>query len=184
MRLHTLLLVIFIAVLSVAVFAQDNKPAMDLVVYPGAETTMEINMGNEDILPMMKAMLPMLSGKLGSVLEKVDVNDLAAVLKDVKQIEMLQLEINDAKATEKDVATFYGKNLPAGEWSRAFWQSSPEKGTIALYAQKDIEAIYGYRVRTLQVDGKPVKRVEVAKIQGRIDYVKLVAMASKLGLEK
>jgi hypothetical protein len=133
---------------------------------------------------MAKAMLPMLSGKLGAVIEKIDMNDVADIIKDVKQIQFVQLDVTDQKVTEKDVIEFYTKNIPSGEWTRVFWQNTPNAGTIALYTQKDIEGIYGFRARTMAVDGKSVKRVEVAKVTGKIDYVKLLLMAGKMGLGK
>ncbi|MCE5323584.1 hypothetical protein LLG46_09760 [bacterium] len=177
-------LVILAALTGTSCFAQGEKLPMDLPVYPGSETAMEVNMSNEDILPMAKAMLPMLSGKLSSTLDKIDMNDIADIIKDVKQIEFVQLDIADQKVTEKDIIGFYTKNIPGGEWTRVFWQNAPKVGTVALYTQKDIQNIYGFRTRTIVVDDKSVKRVEVAKITGRIDYVKLLLTASKLGLGK
>jgi hypothetical protein len=167
-----------------AAFAQAEKPSMDLPIYPGSETAMEINMSNEDILPMAKAMLPLLSGKLGPMLDKIDVQDLADVMKDVRQIQFVQLDISDEKVTEKDITAYYAKNIPSGEWSRVLWQNAAKKGTFALYTQKDVEGIYGFRARSMVLDGKNVKRVEVAKICGKIDYVKLLQMAGKMGFGK
>ncbi len=183
MRL-TLVSILIAMLMATAAFAQTEKSAMDLPIYPGAETGMEVNMSNEDILPMAKAMLPMLSGKFGSLLDKIDVQDLADAMKDVKQIEFVQLDVNDPKVTEKDIQGFYAKNVPTGEWSRVLWQNAAKKGTFALYAQKDVEGIYGFRTRSLVVDGKSVKRIEVAKVSGKIDYVKLLQMAGKLGFGK
>lgn len=183
MKLKTAL-VLLAALTGTSCFAQSNKPPMDLPVYPGSETAMEVNMSNEDILPMAKAMLPMLSGKLSSIFDKIDMSDVADIIKDVKQIEFIQLDVTDQKATENDVIGFYTKNIPNGEWTRVFWQNTPNMGTVAVYTQKDIEGIYGFRARTMAVDGKSVKRVEVAKITGKIDYVKLLLMAGKMGLGK
>jgi hypothetical protein len=182
MKLRTALVLLAVFV-GTSCFAQGGeKQPMDLPVYPGSETAMEVNISNEDILPMAKAMLPMLSGRLGSVLDKIDMNDLADVIKDVRQIQFVQFDVSDQKVTENDVIAFYTKNIPSGEWSRVFWQNVPNMGTIALYTQKDIEGLYGFRARATTVDGKSVKRVEVAKVTGKIDYVKLLLMASKLGL--
>ncbi|MEN6356695.1 MAG: hypothetical protein ABFD83_06370 [Armatimonadota bacterium] len=183
MKLKTAL-VILAALTGTSCFAQGEKQPMDLPIYPGSETAMEVNMSNEDILPMAKAMLPMLSGKFSSVLDKIDMNDVADIIKDVKQIEFVQLDIADSKVTQKDIIGFYTKNIPGGEWTRVFWQNAPNTGTVAVYTQKDIEGIYGFRTRTVMVDDKSVKRVEVAKVTGKIDYVKLLLMAGKMGLGK
>jgi hypothetical protein len=176
--------VIIAALLCSSAFAQDEKPPMDLPVYPGAETALEVNMSNEDILPMAKAMLPMLSGKLGPMLDKINIDELADVLKDVKQIEMIQLDVNDTKVTEKDVVEFYTKNIPSGQWNRVLWQAGHNLGTIGLYAQTGVEGLYGFRARSIAVDGKQVKRVEVVKIMGKIDYTKLILIGSKIALGK
>lgn len=165
-------------ILSVPAIAQD-KPAIDIPVYPGGETAMEVNLSNEDILPTMKAMLPMLSGNLGSIAQKLDVNELAAVLKDVKRIEVLQIDINKGNATQADVAAYYGKNLPAGNWNKVFWQNTPKMGTIAVYALGAGDSLYGFRVQTLKVDGKPAKQVMAVKIEGKIDFAKLLTIAQK-----
>lgn len=162
-----------------AAFAQEEKPPMDLPVYPGAETAMEVNMSNEDILPMAKAMLPMLSGKLGPVLDKIDIDKLGEVLKDVKQIEMVQMDINNTKVKDADIANYYAKNMPSGQWTRVFRQSDPKLGAITLYMQAGIESIYGYRIRSVSTDGKPAKRVEAIKIVGKIDYMKLLQVAGE-----
>jgi len=158
-------------------WAQDG-PSVDIPIYPGGESTMEMNMSQADILPMIKSMLPLMSGKTGSVLGQVSVDDIGAVLKDVTQIEFLQVEIAKSAVKESDVADFYAKKLPEGKWSRVFWQS--KQGTVAIYVQSGMTAIYGYRVQTIKPDGKPIKQVQVAKIVGKIDYAKLLEIASKV----
>ena len=158
-------------------WAQDG-PSVDIPIYPGGESTMEMNMGQADILPMIKTMLPLMSGKTGSVLGQVSVDDLGAVLKDVTQIEFLQVEVAKSSVKESDVADFYAKKLPEGKWSRVFWQS--KAGMMAIYVQSGMAAIYGYRVETIKPDGKPIKQAQVAKIVGKIDYAKLLEIASKV----
>ena len=54
--------VILVLLIGGSAFAAD-KPAIDLPVYTGGETVMEINLTNDDLLPMIKATLPMLAGK-------------------------------------------------------------------------------------------------------------------------
>ncbi|MCL5103166.1 MAG: hypothetical protein M1133_03500 [Armatimonadetes bacterium] len=179
MRRYIALIAAAMLIVVSAAFAEE-KPAMDLSVYPGGESTMEINMGSEDILPTIKAMLPMLSGKLGKMADKINVDDLAGALKDVKQIELLQVDVAKPGVTESDITSFYGKSLPAGNWTRIFWQSLPKTGTVAIYSQAGGDGLYGFRVQTTTVDSKPMKRVQILKTQGKIDFVKLLEMASKL----
>ena len=171
-------LTILVLLLSIAAFAQD-KPPMDLPVYPGGEPGMEVNLSNEDILPMVKVMFPMLAGKLGSAAQNIAPEDVATIFTDVKRIQVLQLDVAKPEVTESDITTYYGKNLPSGSWTRVFWQSAPKVGTVAIYALGGGESIYGFRVRTVSNDGKPAKRVEIFKTEGKIDFAKLLIMAGK-----
>ncbi len=140
---------------------------------------MEINLSNDDILPTIKAALPMLAGK-GGGFASIDPDEVAAVFKDVKQLEMIQVDVNKAGVTEKDVISYYAGHLPSGQWDQVFWQSIPGKGTIAVYVHNQGESIYGFRVRTVTFDNKPIERIEVAKSSGKIDFARLVAMGSKV----
>lgn len=178
MKIRITILAMALLLISCGAWAQDT-PTVDFPVYPNADVTMEINMGNADILPMLKAMLPMMSGHSAKIFENINVDDLGAVLKDVTQIEFLQMDVTKAGVNESDIAGFYGKKLPEGKWSRVYWQSIPKQGTLAVYAQSNMEAIYGYQVQTVSIDGKPGKRVMVAKIVGKIDFAKLISIATK-----
>ena len=171
-------LIVLVLLLSVTVFAQE-KPPMDLPIYPGGEPGMEINLSNEDILPMVKAMFPLFAGKLGSAAEKLNPEDVALIFKDMKRIQVLQLDVAKAGVSETDITTYYNKNLPSGSWTRVFWQSAPTVGTVAVYVQGGGESLYGFRVRSVNEDGKPVKRVEILKTEGKIDFAKIIVLAGK-----
>lgn len=179
MKLRTALVAIALVACVGVAWAQD-APSMDIPLYPGGESTMEINMGQADILPMLRTMLPLLSGKAGSLLGQINVDDISAVLKDVTQMEFLQVEVAKSAVKESDVADFYAKKLPEGKWTRVFRQS--KSGVMSVFVQSGMNAIYGYRVQTIKVDGKPVKQAQVAKILGKIDYAKLMEIASKIAL--
>ena len=170
---------IFVSFCSVSL-AQDSKPPLDIAIYPGAETAMELNLTSEDILPMLQAMLPMMGAKLGPLAEKVQPDDIAALLKDLKRVEFVQLNIPRASVSEQEVVHYYAKNLPAGKWSRVFYRSQPAGSTAALYARNGMQAVYGFRVSIVNLDGKPAKRVEVLKTEGSIDLVKILTFAAKL----
>lgn len=178
MKIKTALVLGFLIALSNCAIAQD-KSSVDLPVYPGGEATMEVNLSDKDILPTIKAMVPMLSGKLGSLAQKIDINEVSDILKDVKQIEFLQIDVNKSSVTESDITSYYTKHLPAGDWSKVFWQSSPQMGTISIFSLGDAQSLYGFRVQTVKEDGKPVKQVMIAKIVGKLDFAKLLSMAGK-----
>jgi hypothetical protein len=167
-----------ILLISGSALAQE-KPPMDLPVYPGGESTMEINLTNEDILPMIKAVLPLMGDKLGKLADEVSAEDISDVLKDIKRIEFLQMEVYKTDVSESNITDFYVKNLPDGKWNRIFLQSSAPKGTMAIYFQPGAETLYGYRVSTVKQDSKMIKRIEVLKTEGKIDYVKLINLAGK-----
>lgn len=165
-----------LAALACGPVAAQEKPEMDIAVYPGGEATMEINLTQEDIVPTLQAMLPLL--RIGGAENAVDPEDIAAVLRDVKRIEFLQVDI--AKNPPGDaVADFYARNLPVGRWNRVFWQRSPA-GILALYVQSGGEKLYGFRVTQQKADDKIIKRVQAFKTEGKIDYAKLIATAAKV----
>ena len=157
-----------------------EKPPVDIQVYPGGETSLEINLTNEKFLPMLQAMLPMLSGKLGDIAQKVNPEEIAEALKDLKRIEVVQVSIAKNDCTEIDIAGFYAKNVPAGKWSRLFWQSSDKLGAVALYSLEGFCGFYGFRVSKKMEDGKPVYQATVGRIEGSIDFVKLLTLAGKM----
>lgn len=180
MKLRLTLLALALIVASGAAWAQD-APEVDIPIYTGAEVGMEISVSNADILPMLKALMPLATGKLGEVAKNVTAEDIAAVLKDVTVIEMVQMEVTKPGTNESDVANFYAKTLPSGKWNRVFAQTLPGKsGTMAVYAQSGMTGLYGYRIETITVDGKPAKRATVAKIMGKIDFAKVMEIATKV----
>ena len=156
-----------------------EKPPMDIPIYTGGEATMEINLTDEDLLPVLQAMLPMMTQKMGPAGEKINFDEIAAALKDLKRLQVLQIDISKT-ATENDIAGFYAKNLPSGEWIRIFWQKLPKVGTVAFFVQGGGEKLYGFRVQQVMVDEKPIKRVQVVKTEGKIDFTKLLTIALKI----
>ncbi len=159
--------------------AQD-KPAMDIPLFSGAEATMEVNLSNEDILPMVKAMAPLLGKKFAAITDSISPEEIAEIFKDVRRIQILQLDVAKPGTMEREIADFYARNLPKGDWNRVFWQSGALPGTLAVYAQPGGEAIYAFRVRSVKQDEKSIKKAEVLKAEGKLDYVKLVTLAAKV----
>ena len=172
---------LFILIFATAAFAQDKPaPTMDLPIYPGSEATMEVSLTNDDILPTLKAILPLLPAKVSAYTQKITPEEIADILKNVTSIQAVQIDVEKSGVSETDVSNFYAKNMPKGQWSRLFWQSTPQNGTIAVYSQGAGEGLYVYRVQSIKVDNKPVKRVMVAKTEGKIDFGKLALLAGKV----
>ena len=93
---------------------------------------------------------------------------------------MLQIDVAGGKATEQQVTAFYSKNLPSGKWNKVFQQSFGKIGTVVVYFQEGLTGIYGFRVSTAKVDGKLIRQAMVGKIDGKLDFVKLLKIAGKL----
>jgi len=157
----------------------EDKPILDIPIYAGGEVTMEVNLTNEDILPMVNAMLPLLSRKFGEIVETVSAEDIAGVFKDIKSIQFLQFDLTKSGIADRDIADFYAKSIPQGSWNRIFWQSDALKGTIAVYCRSGGEMLYGFRIRSIKESQKTIKRVEVLKTEGKLDYARLISLAAK-----
>lgn len=168
-----------IAILFLCASLVTAEETIALPIYPGGESTMEISLTDADLLPTLKAMLPMM--KLGG-LEKIDPNDLEAALKDVKLVEVQQVEVR-TPASEMQIADFYTQKAPAGVWNQVFRQST-SKGSMALFVQGAGEKLYGYRVQPAVEDNKPVKKAIIFRTEGKIDYVKALTIAGKMLLNK
>ena len=179
MRKHAVWLVILLSC-SVA-WAQDDKPPMDLPVYPGGSSTMEINVTSEELLQMMQAMIPLAGDKLGKLGEVINPESISDILKDVRRIEYLQVDIPQPGVKEDQIAAFYAKKLPAGRWSRVLWLTDSRSGAAALYSQPNTEQLYGFRVTSVKAEKKTIKRADILKIEGRIDYAKALKLAAAVG---
>lgn len=184
MRLCAVLFAIAaVFVLCVSGLAED-EPIMDLPIYPGGEATLEVNLTQEDILPALQAMLPMFAGRLGGKADGVKPEDVAAVLKDVSVIQVVQVDIDNKGADVRDIARYYCSNIPSGRWSRIFWQTSDKKGcpseTTAIYCRPDAEGFYGFKVSAIEQDDRTIKQVTAARIDGKLDLEKLVSLAAKI----
>ncbi len=161
-----------------AVWAQEDKPPLDLPIYPGGSSTMEINITSEEVVQMLQAMIPLAGEKLGGLAEALSPESIADILRDVERIEYLQVDVAKPGVREDQITTFYTKKLPAGRWSRVLYQADGPFGAVALYSQPNTEQLYGFRVTTAKSDGKVIKRADVIKIEGRIDYSKALKLAA------
>lgn len=158
----------------------DEKPPLDIAIYPGGQTSLEINLTHEELAPMLEAMLPLMGDKLGKWAGKIKPEDIAEALSGLKRIELVQVDVKKADMTELDLAAYYSKTLPPGKWSRLFWQTNDRMGTIGLYSLEGFQGFYGFRITREQVEGKPVYRAMVGKIEGTIDFVKVLALVGKI----
>jgi hypothetical protein len=174
-----LLVISFTLLLASAVCAAE-KPPIDISIYPGGQSTLEINLTNDEFMPMLDMFLPMVTEKLGKFADKIKPDDIASLLRDLKRVEFVQVDVSKANVTELEIAAYYSKCLPPGKWNRLFWQTADKLGTVGLYSLDGFTGLYGFRVSKEQIEGKTVYRAMVGKIEGTIDFIKLLNMASKM----
>lgn len=169
-----LLIIVLALCFCVATFAEDTAP-ISIPAYPGAEVGMEASMNNEDLMSVLPFLLAGAGAKLGNISEE-DVSDL---MKDVKQVEYLQMEYSK-KDPQSKLISFYQKNIPSGTWNRVFYMKTKDGQLITVYSKANMEELYGYRFRTVKVDGKLVSKIDVARITGKLDFQKLISIATPM----
>lgn len=174
MKTKTVLIIAF-CLLAIMAVAQD-KPPISIPTYPGAQTILEINMSNEDL----STLLPMFMSGMPKELDGVSEDDINDVLKDIERVEYLQLESKKPDVSLSQLASFYNKNIPEGKWNRVFYMKSANGQVMTVYSQANMAQLYGYRFQTVKVDGKPVIRMDVARLSGRINFEKLMTIAGPL----
>lgn len=179
MRLLTIIAVTAILLVCVSAFAEEAAPKVEIPLYPGSEATLELGMAGPDIMPTLNAMMPMIAMGMPGGAEALDPDAIAAIFRDVTRIDVLTLDASKAKDTEKSVADYYAKKLPKGSWAKVVSMKDPKNGTIRVYAKPGGEGLYGFRVRRIIEDGKASNKAEVAKIEGKVDYPKLIELFMK-----
>ncbi len=179
MRLFAILISMVLLGQCVGAWGDDEKPPMEIAVFPGSEVTMEMNLTSEDIMPMLQAMLPLVGGAAGGVAKAVSPEEIANLLRNIRRIEVLQVDVRRAKTSLEEVSSFYGKNLPGGQWSRVFF-SADDESSLAVYVDSASQSYYGFRTR-LKADGaRTIKEAVVAKVVGSIDFREALALGARL----
>lgn len=174
MKIRTVLTVI-LCLLAVIAVAQE-KPPISIPVYPGAQAVMEVNMTNEELL----SLLPVFASGAAKQLEGISEEDISSVLKDVKQVEYMQMECSKKGISIAKLTAFYNQKIPDGKWNRVFYSKAADGQVVAVYAQENVNELYGYRMRAVKIDGKMVNKMDVARITGKIDFEKLLSIAGPL----
>jgi len=175
MKKIRIIISIVFCLLAVMAVAED-KPPITIPTYPGAQVMMEINMNNDDLATL----LPMFIQGAGDMAAGVNEDDISDVLKDVTRVEYLSLESSKPGVDLAKLVSFYNQKIPAGRWNKVFYMKSKEGQIISVFAQSDMAELYGYRMRTVKVDGKSVNKMDVARIEGQIDFQKLMKIAGPI----
>lgn len=174
MKTRTIISIVLCMLAAVAM-AQE-KPPVSIPVYPGVQVNMEINMNNEDLATL----LPMFMSGAGDIAEGISEDDIADMLKNITRVEYLQMESSKPGVDLSKLVSFYNKNIPAGNWHKVFYMKSKDGQVVSVYAQSDMAELFGYRMQTVKVDGKTVNKMDVARIEGKIDFQKLITIAGPM----
>jgi hypothetical protein len=113
-------------------------------------------------------------GEMGLYLKNADLSTLSDVIRDIKQISIVQFQIPPKTDIAKTL-TFFEGSLPLTDgWSRVLYDVSTLKnGTIAVYTNSGQDYF--------AVAADPAKnRVYAAKTTGFVDVPKLAAWAAKV----
>ena len=172
MRKYIVLVILTLA-LCTSVIAAD-KPALDVAIYPGGQPSMEVNLSQNDLLPALQSILPVVP--LGGLDQILTPESAAALLNGIKRFQYLQVDVL-SNPTDTQLSDFYSKNLPAGDWNRVLWQKA-SIGTIAFYNQ-GTDKLYAFLIQQTTIDGKPAKRVQMLKAEGKIDLAQMLSIAAK-----
>jgi hypothetical protein len=119
--------------------------------------------------------------KGGGIADKLNPDDLEPILRNVRLVEVTQVEIKN-NDTDSKIADFYTKNAPAGEWSQVFRNTTQSGGTIGLFIQSGGEKFYAFRIQPTKDNGKAIRKVTTVRLEGKIDFAKALATAAKLML--
>lgn len=179
MKLRAIIVLAAIALLSVSACAEEAKPKVEIPLYPGSEATLELGLAGPDIVPTLNAMIPMLAMGMPGGSEALDPESIEGIFRDVTRIDVLTIVASGPKDTESSVADFYSKRLPAGSWSKVFSTKDAANGTIRVYGKRAGEGLYALRVRRLLQNGKATNNAEIAKIDGKVDYLRLIELFMK-----
>ncbi len=179
MKSLAIMLLAALVLLSVSAFAEEAKPKVEVPLYPGAEATLELGLAGPDIIPTLNAMLPMLAMGMPGGSEALDAETIAGIFQNVTRIDVLTLSASKPKDTEASVANFYSKKLPAGSWAKVFATKDAANGTVRVYGKSAGEGLYAVRVRRVVENGKASNKAEVAKIEGKVDYLRLIDLFMK-----
>ncbi len=179
MKFLVIMLLAAMILLSASAFAEEAKPKVEVPLYPGAEATLELGLAGSDVVPTLNAMLPMLAMGMSKGADLLDADTISGIFRDVTRIDVLTLTASKAKDTELSVADFYSKKLPTGSWAKVFSTKDAANGTIRVYSKSAGDGLYAFRVRRLVENGKIANKAEIAKIEGKMDYLRLIDLFMK-----
>jgi len=195
LRYFSCLVVLCCAIAAVPVSCWAESAA--LPVYPGSEVELELNLTQNDFLPVIKQWIglapAMLAGALsqgtvngpdrsGDSGDGAAVNPLAGLMTEemVKEIQEVMAGLEQVSviaykhpkgATPDRIADMYMQKLGLSKGWQQTLRVSQKEAAVRLYVKPDLSAMFG----TVVSDG----RVAALRTDGKVDFAKLGALAAK-----
>lgn len=190
MRSRLVCLIILLAALSAAVPLYAQQAAPPIPPYPGSKAEFELNLTQQDFLPVIRQWITLAPGALAGFLSQSGPvqgmdqnasNEIAQVMKDVAtELQSVLAGLNQVsvlayrrpeQAGAEQITDFYMRELALGQdWLRPFAVDRPE-GSAKVFVKPDLAAMIGIGVSS--------EYVAVARTEGKIDFTALGAMAAK-----
>jgi len=167
--------------------AQPAK-ALAIPIYPKGQVVTEINLSEQDLLPMLKEMLqsapklPIQAGG-GKTLE-VDFSELSLALQGLKRIRVLTCRIPGAPQPAH-VARFYADSLRTQGWSQIAWVATKPEEVFALHSLGQKGGLFFLTSRVTRAkNGSRWTEVTAGRTEGMIDMVRLMRWIGRFMTEE
>jgi len=161
--------------------ATQRTNTTDLPVYTGATPVMEINVGVDDMLPAFQTAVPLASRLLGKSLNEKDSAEVVKAMEDVTHVSAIQWDIPASKATDTDIIRFLADKRPDKDYTRVLAHTNKTIGILNVYSKPGGQSLYIFHISTVDDEaGAKIKRVEVARIEGRVEYARLIPIMQRL----
>ena len=151
-----------------------------LPVHKDAKPVMEVNVGIEDILPAFQSAMPLAARVLGRSLDERDSAEVVKALENVTHLAAIQWDIPASKATDNAIIRFLIDKRPGREYAKVLSHNHKTLGIVQVYAKPGGESLYMFHISKVEENGVKIKRVEVARLEGRVEYFRLVPIIQKL----
>lgn len=188
MRLRVLFVLVILSLLWSAVPACAQQASSPISPYPGTSAEFELNLTQQDFLPVIRQWITLVPGALAGYLsgmpaggEENAAPQIAAVMKDVAE----QLQVALAGLTQVSVITFrrpekvgtdqitdfYVRELGLNQgWLRTLAADRPE-GSARLYVKPELVAMFGIGITD--------EYVAVVRTEGKIDFAAIGDLAAR-----
>jgi len=151
--------------------APAQPPAsLEIPLPENAEVQMEIQVSEDDFLPMIKQVLPQFAGLFLLVAPE----ELQEALQGLRQVRVLEVEVPVGPKAE-DLVTFYEERFTGQQWRRVFWQRRKPGRVLLLLAQEGLEGTFFVSAR----QGAEKTRLTLVRTLGMANLPQIAALILK-----